>query len=363
MSKRKAERANARFTANAGMSATTPGDATGHAPARAEMFSFDDPIPVMERAEILDYVQAWSNGKWYEPPVSWPGLSKSFRAGVHHASAIYFKRNVLSSTFKPHPLLSRAEFDKLALDYLVFGNGYMEPRKNMLGATMAFKRAPAKYVRRTIDLKSFVQISAANQVEYAFPELYHMMEPDINQEVYGLPEYLGALNSAWLNESATLFRRKYHERGGSSGYIFYMSDAAQSQDDIDRLRDAFKSGKGIGAWKNLFMYAPGGDKDSIKLIPLSEASAKDEFFNIKNVTRDDLLAAHRIPPNLIGIVPAQGTSGGMGAADTATAVFATNEIEPLQRRFMALNDYAGEEIVSFETYRIIPSQGVTGSGK
>jgi capsid portal protein len=55
------------------------------------------------------------------------------------------------------------------------------------------------------------------------------MEPDINQEVYGLPEYLGALHAAWLNESATLFRRRYYENGSHAGFILYMTDAAQSQ--------------------------------------------------------------------------------------------------------------------------------------
>jgi capsid portal protein len=42
--------------------------------------------------------------------------------------------------------------------------------------------------------------------------VFHLLEPDINQELYGMPEYLSALNSAWLNESATLFRRKLPER-------------------------------------------------------------------------------------------------------------------------------------------------------
>jgi capsid portal protein len=32
--------------------------------------------------------------------------------------------------------------------------------------------------------------------------IHHLLEPDVNQEVYGLPEYLGALRAAWLNESA-----------------------------------------------------------------------------------------------------------------------------------------------------------------
>ena len=63
------------------------------------------------------------------------------------------------------------------------------------------------------------------------------------------------------------------------------------------------------------MYAPSGKKDGIQLIPVSEVTAKDEFLNIKNVTRDDLLGAHRVPPQLLGVVP--GNTGGFGAADTA----------------------------------------------
>ena len=331
-------------------SSTSP--AATSTPATAEAFTFDDPVPVMDRAEILDYVQAWAAGDWYEPPVSWSGLAKTFRAGVHHGSAIYFKRNVLSSTFIPHKLLTREEFDKWALDFLTFGNAYIEQRKARLGNTLALKRAPAKYVRRRIDLQRFVQLNGLQQLEHEFElgSVHHLMEPDINQEVYGLPEYLGALHSAWLNESATLFRRKYYENGSHAGFILYMTDAAQSQSDVDKMREALKNSKGPGNFRNLFMYAPNGKKDGIQLIPVSEVTAKDEFFNIKNVTRDDLLAAHRVPPQLIGIVPSN--TGGFGAANTAAEVFGANEITPLQRRFEQLNEWIGDEVVRFNAYAI-----------
>jgi capsid portal protein len=98
------------------------------------------------------------------------------------------------------------------------------------------------------------------------------------------------------------------------------------------------------------VYSPQGKKDGIQLIPVSEVAAKDEFFNIKNVTRDDLLAAHRVPPQLLGIVPSN--TGGFGAADTAARVFARNEIQPLQTQFLAFNDWAGEEIIRFEPYAV-----------
>ncbi|MGV4665457.1 phage portal protein, partial [Burkholderia pseudomallei] len=157
----------------------------------------------------------------------------------------------------------------------------------------------------------------------------------------------------WLNESSTLFRRKYYENGSHAGFILYMTDAAQKQDDVDNMRDALKNAKGPGNFRNVFMYAPGGKKDGIQLIPVSEVAAKDEFFNIKNVTRGDLLAAHRVPPQLLGIVPSN--SGGFGTPDTAARVFGRNEIRPLQARFAELNDWLGEEVVRFDDYEIPPA--------
>ncbi|CAJ5808914.1 portal protein [Burkholderia pseudomallei] len=54
-----------------------------------------------------------------------------------------------------------------------------------------------------------------------------------------------------------------------------MTDAAQKQDDVDNMRDALKNAKGPGNFRNVFMYAPGGKKDGIQLIPVSEVAAKD----------------------------------------------------------------------------------------
>lgn len=323
--------------------------------SQIEAFTFGEPAPVMQ-GEMLDYVESWINGRWYEPPLSWDGLAKSFRASPHHASALYVKRNVLASTFKPHKLLDRATFSKYALDFLTFGNAYLERPRNRLGGSLPLRHALAKYMRRGSELDSYFFVQG-HKTEHEFKRgaVFHLMEPDVNQEVYGLPEYLAALQSAWLNESATLFRRKYYNNGSHAGFILYLSDAAQQQGDVDALREALKKSKGPGNFKNLFMHAPNGKKDGIQVIPLSEVAAKDEFFNIKNVSRDDLLAAHRIPPQLMGVVPSN--TGGFGAVRPAAEVFARNEIVPLQARFSELNAWLGEEIVRFEPYTVGDGEG------
>ncbi len=125
-----------------------------------------------------------------------------------------------------------------------------------------------------------------------------------------------------------------------------MTDAAHQEADVNNLRQALKESKGPGNFRNLFIYAPNGKKDGLQLIPVSEVTAKDEFFNIKNVTRDDLLAAHRVPPQLLGIVPSN--TGGFGAADTAAKLFMQHEIRPLQARLTVLNQWLNQELVQFK---------------
>src|SRR3978361_91703 len=107
-----------------------------HTPPHAEAFTFDDPIPMMDRRDIMDYLECAVMDHWYEPPVSFDGLAKSFRAAVHHSSPIYMKRNVLVSLFEPHRLLSKQDFSRYALDFLVFANAFLEARYNRLGGVM-----------------------------------------------------------------------------------------------------------------------------------------------------------------------------------------------------------------------------------
>lgn len=336
---------------------------TTKAPA-ATAFTWGDPEPVMGGRGLLDYIQCWRAGKWYEPPISLTALSKTFRLTAHHTSALLFKRNLLASTFTPTRLMSRDTFTAVALDYLVLGNGYVEEKQAVTGRGLRLERVLAKYTRRGVDLDRYyflpAQTYGGSEHEFAPGSVHHLLEPDIDQEVYGLPEYLSALQSAFLNENATLFRRRYYLNGSHAGFILYMSDPTQSEDDIEAVRTALKDSKGPGNFRNLFMYSPTGKKDGVQVIPISEVAAKDEFVGIKNTTRDDVLAAHRVPPQLLGVVPQN--TGGFGDVSKAKDVFFDSEIVPLQRRFLALNEMVGEEAVKFEPYQPAWKPGAANDG-
>jgi PBSX family phage portal protein len=161
--------------------------------------------------------------------------------------------------------------------------------------------------------------------------------------IYGLPEYLSALQSALLNENATLFRRRYFEAAATRAIS--SAPGAFADGDVDAMREALKRSKGPGNFRNLFVHAPDGKESGIRILPIAEVGAKDEFLGIKNTTRDDVLAAHRVPPQLLGIVPAN--AGGFGDVTKATDAFFELEIAPLQSVFLELNEALGRNVVRF----------------
>lgn len=88
--------------------------------------------------------------------------------------------------------------------------------------------------------------------------------------------------------------------------------------------------KGPDSFHNLFMYSPNIKTDSTQIIPLYEFAAKDEFLNIKNVRRDDVMVVHRVPLQMIGIMPNK--VGGFGDVVEASRVFLSSKLMPPQKR-------------------------------
>lgn len=150
-------------------------------PPKMEIFTFGDPVPVLDGMRGLGYYyHSYWNGRYYDPPTNFEGLAQSFNANVHHQSAIRIKVNIVASSYQPHPLLPRADFARLVLDYLVFGNTYVERRNDRAGRPLALRVSPAKYTRRMQgDAYLFL---AEGGVEHQFAEntVFHLLQPDIN---------------------------------------------------------------------------------------------------------------------------------------------------------------------------------------
>lgn len=318
--------------------------------------SFGEAEPVLDGHSLFEYgfCPKWQD--WYDLPYDMNATAKLYRATSHHTSALIIKRNILSGDFIPNNFLSRHQFNALALNLLTFANAYAHIKRNRFGGIVGIESRPALIMRRGTDLESYYQLSYDQTNNYKFDpkDMIHLYETDITQEIYGIPNYLSSVNAILLNESATLFRRRYYKNGAHAGFILHITDALQTQEDVDHLEDALENSKGAGNFKNLLLYTPGGKKDGVNVIPLAEVAAKDEFYNIKIASRDDQLAGHRIPPQLMGVVPQN--SGGFGDIEKAARVFYYNEIIYYQNLLKQINERLGIEIIKFKEYDLIQVQ-------
>ena len=309
-----------------------PKPATG--PMRA--FSFGAPEQVLTE-NIGHYlgVFATHDGRTYTPPVSRQGLAKLLRANAHHGAIPGFKRNLLLRDFIPSAGCSAQTMGRAALDFMVFGEAYFQRLRNIIGQVLELRHLPAINMRRKVGGGFVMLLPNGQELHFAEDEVEHVMDYDVEQDVYGVPDYLGGLHSLLLNESATLFRRRYYNNGAHAGFIFYTNDPDLSEDDEEALKAQISASKGVGNFRSMFVNIPNGGEKAIQIIPVGDVATKDEFERVKNITRADVIAAWRMNPALAGIMPEN--AGGFGDIEKIDRVYTNNEIRPICQLFLQVN--------------------------
>ena len=132
-----------------------------------------------------------------------------------------------------------------------------------------------------------------------------------------------------LNEDATLFRRRYFKNGAHMGYIFYSSASGLSEPDQETIETAVKSSKGVGNFRNMFLHIPGGREKDIQSLPVGDFSTKDEPEKLKNMSRGDMNAAHRMPEG----------NANFSDITKVDAIYQKNEISPIHQQLGTINDW------------------------
>lgn len=307
-------------------------------PGNGLNFSFGDPEPVL-KGQIYDYLGTFllDNGKYYQTPVPLPGLARLLRANAYHGPVLAFKCNLTMRGFRGSSALSRRNMRRIVTDYVTFANAYAQKIYNFYGEVMALRHLPAINMRRMKETDTYGMLTITGEIIVFKPgEVVHLQNYDVTQEIYGLPEYLGAIQSMLLNEDATLFRRRYYQNGAHMGYIFYSASPGLAVEDQEAIKKAVQNSKGVGNFRNMFLHLPNGREKDVQIIPVGDFSTKDELATIKSISRDDIIAAHRIPPALANIIPT--VAGGLGDIRKADEVYTKNEITPIRDDILEIND-------------------------
>jgi len=305
-------------------------------PPKVKTYSFGAPESVLT-GNLGEYmgVFASDDGQLYTPPVSRTGLAKLLRANAHHGTIPRFKRNLLLRDFIPSAGCSAQTMGRAALDFMVFGEGYFQRKTNVLGQVLELEHLPALNMRRKVGGGFVLLLPGGKHLHFDEDQVEHVMDYDVEQNIYGVPDYLGGMHALLLNESATLFRRRYYNNGAHAGFIFYTNDPNLSEADEERMQAQIGASKGVGNFRSLFVNIPGGGDKAIQIIPVGDIATKDEFERIKNITRNDVIAAWRMNPALAGCMPEN--AAGFGDVEKIDRVYMNNEIRPIFQLFMQVN--------------------------
>jgi PBSX family phage portal protein len=323
-------------------------------------FAFGDPEPILS-SRGTDYLGTFLDigGDFFRPPIDWGGLASLMNANAYHGPILHFKKNMITKWFMPGKLLSTQTLKLAALDFEVTGNCYFQKFTDRFGHVLRLGHLPAMAMRRGRKPDVYVKLSGVmlqdavfeaglkNYVEFKPGEVVHLKEPDIKQGIYGLPQYLGGIQSVLLSEEATLFRRKFFINGAHMGYILVTADANLDDDTIKQIESKVKESKGPGNFRSLYLNIPrSNNKEPVKIIPVGNIGSKDEFERIKEVTEMEMLAMHRVYPGLSAIMPAN--VGGFGSLTDSMKVYHELEITAMQQVFLELNEQLPNQPVVFK---------------
>nr|WP_244175346.1 phage portal protein [Actinobacillus porcitonsillarum] len=299
------------------------------------VFSFSNQSE-LTAAPALDYVGLGFDDHYncHLPPINRYALAKLPFQNAQHGGILHSRANMVSSGYLGGPALSRMEMRATCLNLIQFGDVALLKLRNGFGQVVKLHPLSSLYTRVRKDggysylMKKSLYDTASEIYQYDAKDIIFIKLYDPMQQVYGSPDYVGGIQSALLNSDATVFRRRYFSNGAHMGFILYATDPDMSEEMENEVREKIEKTKGVGNFKSMFINIPDGKPDGVKLIPIGDTGTKDEFANIKNISAQDVLTAHRFPPGLGGIIP--NNTGGLGDPLKYREAYQLDEVIPLQ---------------------------------
>ncbi|WP_312156308.1 phage portal protein [Lelliottia nimipressuralis] len=308
---------------------------TGQAAAvrgRGHSFSIvttDVPMPVLTQG--TQYHEIWYDDavNHWRQPIDRLALAQLANMCAAHGSILYARRNMITADYMGGGL-SLIEMGQAAYDWVTFGDVALLKVRNGWGDVVDLVPLPMLYLRRRKD-GNFAVLQKGPSLVYPARDVIFLKNYDPQQQVYGLPDYIGGIHSALLNMEATVFRRRYFHNGAHTGGIVYTTDPNLTDEMEEDIAKKIEETKGVGNFKMMYINIADGNEKGVQFIPIGDAGVKDEFANVKNISAQDVLTAHRFPPGLGGVIPEN--SAGFPNPETARETYRKDEVVPIQRMF------------------------------
>ena len=237
---------------------------------------------------------------------------------------------------------------KVYTDLEATGNGYLEIGRTTAGDIGYIGHIPAKTMRvrrlrdgfmqllygKAVFFRNFGDTETINPIgesEDRPNEIIHLKKYTPMNNYYGIPDIVAAQMSLAGNEFAGRYNLDYFENKAVPRYIITVKGAKLSPESERKLLEFFQVGLKGKNHRSLYIPLPADTPDNkveFKMEPV-EAGAQESSFNIyRQSNRDEILLAHRVPINKIGVP--EGVS--LANARDADKTFKEQVCRPAQMR-------------------------------
>jgi len=230
------------------------------------------------------------------------------------------------------------------LDREIFGNAFLEIVRGSGNEAAGFYHIPAKNCRLSKEsgmLKLIQEISGARTEFYPFGKAgtkrseYLMMKSYHPKSLfYGAPDYVPALASIVLDRSAVKFNIKRFDNNMVLEHIITVVGASFGLNAKKDIKDFFTNNfSGIdNAGKSLLLEIDGRNKNDagIEVHKVSSEAKDGAFLELRKDIKEEIIAAHGVPPRLVGIAAA-GQLGGTAEVKEQMRMFRDIIIKPRQK--------------------------------
>lgn len=230
------------------------------------------------------------------------------------------------------------------LDREIFGNSFFEIVRNNKNEIAGFYHIPAKscrLIKEGNQVKLIQEISGekteffpfGNTQDYASE--YVMLKSYHPKSVYyGLPDYMPALAAIVLDRSAVKFNIKRFDNNMVLEHIITVIGAAIGGSAKKDIKDFFTNNfAGIdNAGKSLLLEVDGKKKNDvgIEVHKVSSEAKEGSYLELRKEIKEEIIAAHGVPPRLVGIAAA-GQLGGTAEVKEQMRMFRDIVIKPRQK--------------------------------
>jgi len=239
---------------------------------------------------------------------------------------------------------------QLCLDFELYGNGFLEVVRQGNGEIAEIYHLPSLNVQLKKSGKDIAAVQRVDIRDVTFTkfgnrrakqnEYLHLKNYCPTSRFYGAPEWIGAIPRMSLDQSSNDYNiRKFENNAVPDTVITFFGDAPSATTE-ENIRKFFSSNfKGTNnSGKSLLLYSENGEA-KVEVKPVGSEVKEASFSTLQNDVKQDIAAAHGVPPRLLGIMTS-GQLGGSGEVREQMRMFRDTVIVPRQTKLeFLLNAY------------------------